>query len=71
MAAERRFLVDETEGIRFAAGFSGHGYKFAPLIAPALAEWVASGNRGVLDSFRLTEAQTHTDVVNQPELSVM
>ena len=33
----------ESRNVVFAAGFSGHGFKFAPLIALALADLVALG----------------------------
>ncbi len=40
------FIVDhhpEFDNVVFAAGFSGHGFKFAPLIAVALADLVQQG----------------------------
>jgi glycine/D-amino acid oxidase-like deaminating enzyme len=43
MTPDEDFIVDhhpEFKNVVFAAGFSGHGFKFAPLIAVALADLV-------------------------------
>ena len=43
MTPDEDFIVDhhpEFRNVVFAAGFSGHGFKFAPLIAVALADLV-------------------------------
>ena len=43
---DENFIVDrhpEFNNVVFAAGFSGHGFKFAPLIAMALADLVEQG----------------------------
>ena len=43
---DENFIVDhhpEFNNVVFAAGFSGHGFKFAPLIAAALADLVEQG----------------------------
>ncbi len=43
---DENFIVDhhpEFDNVVFAAGFSGHGFKFAPLIATALADLVEQG----------------------------
>lgn len=43
---DENFIVDhhpEFNNVVFAAGFSGHGFKFAPLIAAALADLVEHG----------------------------
>ncbi len=46
MTPDDDFIVDrhpEFKNVVFAAGFSGHGFKFAPLIAVALADLVLQG----------------------------
>lgn len=46
LTPDRHFLIDrhpEQEGVVFAAGFSGHGFKFAPAIGEILADLVATG----------------------------
>ena len=46
MTPDDDFIVDrhpEFSNVVFAAGFSGHGFKFAPLIAVALADLVLLG----------------------------
>jgi glycine/D-amino acid oxidase-like deaminating enzyme len=46
MTPDEDFLVDrhpQYNNVVFAAGFSGHGFKFAPLIAVALADLVLDG----------------------------
>jgi sarcosine oxidase len=46
MTPDENFIVDhhpEFRNVIFAAGFSGHGFKFAPLIAVALADMVQHG----------------------------
>jgi monomeric sarcosine oxidase len=46
MTPDENFIVDrhpEFKNVAFAAGFSGHGFKFAPLIAQALADLVLEG----------------------------
>ncbi|HVT82071.1 MAG TPA: FAD-dependent oxidoreductase, partial [Phycisphaerae bacterium] len=41
---DHHFLIDRTpEGITFAAGFSGHGFKFASAIGEALADLAIDG----------------------------
>lgn len=47
--ADRDFILDRTEdGITVGAGFSGHGFKFAPLIGRLLAQ-LAIGAPGEMD----------------------
>ena len=44
--ADDDFIVDrhpEFKNVAFAVGFSGHGFKFAPVIAEALADLVLEG----------------------------
>ena len=46
MTPDDDFIVDhhpEFSNVVFAAGFSGHGFKFAPLIAVALADLLQQG----------------------------
>jgi monomeric sarcosine oxidase len=43
MTPDEHFIVDRHEGIVFAAGFSGHGFKFASVIGEALAELALEG----------------------------
>ena len=46
MTPDEHFLIDRhphLENLIFAAGFSGHGFKFAPAIGEALAELVVAG----------------------------
>ncbi len=46
MTPDEHFIVDrhpQFENVCFAAGFSGHGFKFAPLIGKALADLVLEG----------------------------
>jgi sarcosine oxidase len=47
MTADRQFVVDHVPGaaaIAVAAGFSGHGYKFAPVIGEILADLAIEGH---------------------------
>src|SRR5262249_12918567 len=46
MSADEHFIVDRhprDERICFAAGLSGHGFKFAPVLGEALAELALAG----------------------------
>lgn len=46
MTTDSHFLVDRSpddEDIWIAAGFSGHGFKFAPAIGEALSQWIVDG----------------------------
>jgi sarcosine oxidase len=46
MSADEHFIVDrlpEDERISFAAGLSGHGFKFAPVLGEALADLALAG----------------------------
>ena len=46
MTPDEHFLIDrhpEIPNLIFAAGFSGHGFKFAPAIGEALAELALTG----------------------------
>ncbi len=43
MTPDEHFIVDRHEGIVFAAGFSGHGFKFASVMGEALAELALDG----------------------------
>jgi sarcosine oxidase len=46
MTPDEHFIIDrhpEHENVVFAAGFSGHGFKFAPVVGSVLADLVAEG----------------------------
>ena len=54
MTPDDDFIVDhhpEFKNVVFAAGFSGHGFKFAPLIAVALADLVLAGENVITHRF--------------------
>lgn len=57
MSPDEHFIVDrhlEWPGLVFAAGFSGHGFKFAPAIGECLADLVSTGTTKVPISFLST-----------------
>ena len=46
LTPDRHFFVGlhlEAEGVAVAAGFSGHGFKFAPVIGEVLADLALAG----------------------------
>ena len=46
LSPDRHFIIDrhpEHEAVAFAAGFSGHGFKFAPVVGELLADLVETG----------------------------
>ena len=46
MSADGHFVVDRHpahQNVAFACGFSGHGFKFAPVIGEALADLTLEG----------------------------
>ena len=54
MSPDRHFVVDTVPGaevVAFAAGFSGHGYKFAPVIGDLLADLVLLGGSDIEADF--------------------
>ena len=54
MTPDEDFIVDhhpEFKNVVFAAGFSGHGFKFAPVIAEALADLLLQGNTSLPIAF--------------------
>jgi sarcosine oxidase len=57
MSPDEHFFVDrhpEWPGVVFAAGFSGHGFKFAPAIGESLADMATAGRTKVpLDFLRI------------------
>jgi sarcosine oxidase len=57
LTPDRHFLIDrhpEAEGVGLAAGFSGHGFKFAPVVGEMLADLaVQGGTPWPIDLFRL------------------
>ena len=64
---DRNFLVDlhpRYPNVAFAAGFSGHGFKFAPLIGEILADLVLTGRaRAEADFLRLRPERFPTRAV--------
>ncbi len=47
MTSDRDFILDRlTDQLVIASGFSGHGFKFAPLIGRILSELVQKGEAG-------------------------
>jgi sarcosine oxidase len=57
LTPDRHFLIDvhpEQPGVVFAAGFSGHGFKFAPVVGEVLADLAERGRTDrPIDLFRL------------------
>ena len=57
MTPDEHCIIDchpENKGITFAAGFSGHGFKFSPVIAEALADLVTAEKTSLpIDFFRM------------------
>jgi sarcosine oxidase len=57
LTPDRHFLIDRhpaAEGVVFAAGFSGHGFKFAPVVGEVLADLALEGRTDrPIDLFRL------------------
>ncbi|MCI0364047.1 MAG: N-methyl-L-tryptophan oxidase [Phycisphaerales bacterium] len=54
MTPDEHFIVDQVAGqeeVCFAAGFSGHGFKFAPAIAVALADLALEGRTALPIAF--------------------
>jgi len=50
MSPDEQFIIDRTPGlpsVTVVAGFSGHGFKFAPLVGRAVAELVADGGTSI------------------------
>jgi sarcosine oxidase len=46
MTPDYHFVIDrhpEWNNVAFAAGFSGHGFKFCPVVGEALADLVQTG----------------------------
>ncbi|MBL8888920.1 MAG: N-methyl-L-tryptophan oxidase [Planctomycetaceae bacterium] len=57
------FIVDQHpqhDNVFFAAGFSGHGFKFAPIIGQALAELTINGSSQLPIDFLSLERFTHS-----------
>jgi glycine/D-amino acid oxidase-like deaminating enzyme len=58
---DKHFLIDRHpryDNVVFAAGFSGHGFKFAPLIGEILADLALTGRtRAEADFLRLRPAR--------------
>lgn len=56
MTPDEDFIIDRhphDDKISFAAGFSGHGYKFAPLVGELLADLATEEDSGTLEHFRV------------------
>ncbi len=60
LTPDRHFLIDRhptIEGVTFAAGFSGHGFKFAPVVGEILADLALTGRSDwPIERFRLRQA---------------
>jgi sarcosine oxidase len=58
LTRDRHFLIDchpEARGVVFAAGFSGHGFKFAPVVGEVLADLAEHGRTDwPIELFRLS-----------------
>jgi monomeric sarcosine oxidase len=62
MTPDEDFLVDhhpDFSNVVFAAGFSGHGFKFAPLIAVALADLLEQGKTSLPIAFLSLDRLRH------------
>ena len=57
LTADHDFLVDRVGPLTVAAGFSGHGFKFAPAIGELVADLVL-GRRGTPERFALGRPRT-------------
>lgn len=57
LSPDRHFVIDrhpELEAVAIAAGFSGHGFKFAPVVGELLADLVETGGaKGRTELFRV------------------
>lgn len=64
---DSHFIIDSYPGcpqVSFAAGFSGHGYKFASVIGEILGDLASSGRtRHPIDLFRLDRFANHRSVL--------
>ena len=54
---DSNFVVDRVGEVTVAAGFSGHGFKFAPVIGELVADLV-DGRSRALEPFRFGARQT-------------
>ena len=43
MSPDEHFIVGRRSNVVFAAGFSGHGFKFAPVVGSVLADLALDG----------------------------
>ncbi len=63
LSPDRHFIIDrhpEFPQVAFAAGFSGHGFKFAPVVGEILADLVLEGStRHRIGLFRGNRLQSH------------
>ncbi len=58
LTPDRHFVIDrhpDQAGVVLACGFSGHGYKFAPVVGEVLADLAEEGRtRWPVEMFRLS-----------------
>jgi sarcosine oxidase len=50
LTPDRHFIIDrhpDSANVAFACGFSGHGFKFAPVVGESLADLVTAGRTGL------------------------
>src|SRR5205085_8216467 len=71
LTPDRHFLIDlypGLEGVAVAAGFSGHGFKFAPVVGEVLADLAAAGKTPwPIELFRLRRLLPATCGLAVPE----
>jgi glycine/D-amino acid oxidase-like deaminating enzyme len=61
MTPDRDFVIDrhpEHDRVTYATGFSGHGFKFAPVVGQYLASLVSDDSTQVLDDFAIARFAT-------------
>jgi glycine/D-amino acid oxidase-like deaminating enzyme len=71
MSPDGDFIVDrhpEHPNITFAAGLSGHGFKFTPVLGQALAELVLEGQTALPIDFLSLERFDHTETIGPTSL---
>ena len=55
--------VGDIEGLYLAVGFSGHGFKLAPMVGVAMAEMVTDGRASTIDVSELCLARFDEDAM--------
>jgi sarcosine oxidase len=67
LTPDRHFILDrhpEHENVAIAAGFSGHGFKFAPVVGEIMADLVLEGRtKWPIERFRITRFAQRTEPV--------